>query len=751
MRKRSISLAAAWMFFALLHGFAAAETAPESPDDPRDAVARRDTCPASTSVFPVSFLPLARYEIRVPDGGPGDLDGAADGACTLAVSACVGSAACTPEPVERVRVTTRGRSVGAAPRDVAAEIVDAFAQVPGAVRSGNSITFPDGTVPETCGQAQVRVPASSRPDQNFSLRVSVRGGRSSSGSRVRLRCISDDGSDGPPAPACFVGDRMRCPIEPGEPGAPTTTTTTIDEDPATTTSTVETSPATTSTLALPPNARTFYISPAGDDDNSGTSRSAPFRRFSTVIAKLRPGDLLVVLSGTYTRETTGLPSIDCDGEAANGTEAAPITIRAENEREAFLSSDGTQTSFEMRNCGWWNIEGLRAANQDNAGGDQTGGHPFRFSEVHHVQLRRLLGSHNNRRHNTHVYAIEDSRYVLLEECEAYFYHRHAFSIWKSYGVVLRRCYANSMRYGQDGCCSTIDNRNFGDSAVALYGSSSSIVENCISENHANGFHVAGVSNSLDPSGHGGRHNKILGSISLDDAIAGLVSSRTVGGDYNNALGNVFRDFVAIETEGIGLFLRGAADTVIENVTLYASSDAGGLVADGGDPGVGGTCGSRNPEGCDLTARNVLALYNDSYGIAALEQHDWDVEYSNAIGGDAAWSAGEPIGDGSGNVRESLMTDPGPIGRGEGECIAWIPSDSPMKGAGRDGRDIGANVVYRYENGQLTSAPLWNLDSGAFPCGAVVEGINDGERGCRNVHRRLNVNVNGCALPLSTPP
>ena len=63
------------------------------------------------------------------------------------------------------------------------------------------------------------------------------------------------------------------------------------------------------------------------------------------------------------------------------------------------------------------------------------------------------------------------------------------------------------------------------------------------------------------------------------------------------------------------------------------------------------------------------------------------------------------------------------GLGSGECLMWIPAGSPMKGAGTDGRDIGATIVNRYQNGTLTSTPLWNRDTGAFPCGAIVAGVD----------------------------
>ena len=754
MRKRSPSLAAVFVFCTLLLGVATAET---------------DTCPLSTSVFPVTFLDAPRYEVHITDGGPGDLDGVLDGGCDLALTACLGTAACTPEPVRRVRVTARGRPIDTTPREIAGEILAAFATIPGAERAlnGISVNMPEATAPEMCGQARVRLPASPRSDQNLTLRLHVRDSRATTSARLRLRCVPNEGSGVPVAPACFGRGEVPCPLEPGQPGIPTetttTTSTTVPEDPSADDPTTTTTPApgegsittttstTSSTVPLALGGRIFYISPAGDDEASGTSRFTAFGSFSRAVSRLQPGDVLVVLDGTYTRESTGLPRIDCANNAESGTAAQPITIRAENERRAFLSSDGHQAGFEMSNCRWWRIEGLRAASRDAGDAEILGGFPFRLSNVEDVTLRRLLGSHNNRAQNTHVYAIEESRNVLLEECEAYFFHRHAFSIWKSYGVVLRRCYANSMRYGRKGCCSEIDNREFGDSAFTIYGSSATIVENCVSENFANGFHVHAISNPLDPSGSGGRHNRFLGSVSMDDEVGALVSSRYVDGAYRNALGNVFRDFVTVDTGGTGLFLRGAADTVVENVTLYGSSGASGLEADGGDPEFGGTCGETNPEGCGFSATNVLSVDHAGLGIGAGEQQDWSVDHSNASGSAADWVVGEAVDDGGGHVQQSLSTDPGPIGRGTGQCIAWVPAGSPMKGAGRDGSDIGANIVYRYENGVLTGTPLWDVHTGAFPCGAVVAEINDGSPSCRNLHERLNVNTNGCALPLPTPP
>ena len=73
----------------------------------------------------------------------------------------------------------------------------------------------------------------------------------------------------------------------------------------------------------------------------------------------------------------------------------------------------------------------------------------------------------------------------------------------------------------------------------------------------------------------------------------------------------------------------------------------------------------------------------------------------------------------------------------------------MKGAGKNGADIGANVLYRYQDGVLTNLPLWDPTTGKFPCGSVVTGMNDVPgSSCNDVHQRLNVNTNGCSFPSS---
>jgi hypothetical protein len=83
----------------------------------------------------------------------------------------------------------------------------------------------------------------------------------------------------------------------------------------------------------------------------------------------------------------------------------------------------------------------------------------------------------------------------------------------------------------------------------------------------------------------------------------------------------------------------------------------------------------------------------------------------------------------------------------GACKVFVPEGSPMKRAGKNGADIGANILYRYQNGELTSQRLWDANTGRFSCGAVIAGVNDiAGASCFDVNKRLDVDANGCSLP-----
>src|SRR5262245_30007692 len=69
----------------------------------------QSACPLSTQVYPFAASTAGHYEIRVTDGGPGDLDGAPDGDCQIDLSVCLGVGdGCQQDATDRVAVDVLG-------------------------------------------------------------------------------------------------------------------------------------------------------------------------------------------------------------------------------------------------------------------------------------------------------------------------------------------------------------------------------------------------------------------------------------------------------------------------------------------------------------------------------------------------------------------------------------------------------------------------------------------------------------------
>ncbi|TCS31451.1 chondroitinase B-like protein, partial [Paucimonas lemoignei] len=119
--------------------------------------------------------------------------------------------------------------------------------------------------------------------------------------------------------------------------APTTTT-----KAATTTTTARattTTVATTTTTTQAATGPTYYLSPNGNDSNSG-SASAPWRTIQKAANTVNAGDTVVLMDGTYTEGSIGFNR--------SGTAAKPITFKAQNKWKAIVSStSGCQPGFSI--------------------------------------------------------------------------------------------------------------------------------------------------------------------------------------------------------------------------------------------------------------------------------------------------------------------------------------------------------------------------------------------------------------------
>jgi hypothetical protein len=470
-------------------------------------------------------------------------------------------------------------------------------------------------------------------------------------------------------------------------------------------------------IGITPEAHsaTYYLAPNGTNSNFTGSYDKPWRTFSFAIPKLQPGDTLILKDGTYAGWNSGYPFINCAlNGVQNGTITSPITIKAQNERRAFLSGHGGKAAFMMTNCSYWNVQGLRAKSTDKAGA--TGSvSVFVVYKSKHVTFKRLLVTHNNRYANSHLLLLAHSTNILVEESEFYNFQRYAILNWHTNNSIFRRNYFNSRGYADvtGGWESLAKDR--GDMGIVLYPGSHNIHENNVSENNLTGMGIQATSPSVN--------NRFFGNISLNDLHGFHMQAR--GNGDKMPMDTIIENHVSITPEHSGLWARSAKNTQVKNISVLGGR--GGIVSDL-IPNAGDGFYS-------FFSKNSLVSQTSGHGFAMIGQTEFSHKFPSVYNTHIKFYPNK-------NYFNEKTDDPK-----LGTCKVFIPKSSPRKGQGEGGTDIGANVLYRYKNGVLTNQPLWNTTTGAFPKGALVKGINDiPGSSLFDVHKRLNVNTNGCSLP-----
>ena len=219
---------------------------------------------------------------------------------------------------------------------------------------------------------------------------------------------------------------------------------------------------------------TYYLSADGRDSNVGSSFS-PWKSFKYAIAKLRPGDSLVIKDGIYTPSNSGHPSLACGSNASNGTASQPITVKAENERRAVIATDGTAPALTVAKCSYWRFEGLQLEGRDNS---SRGASVVFWSVTNNLTFRRNIVNFSNRYFNEHLFTLYQGSQSghLIEENEFYSFHRHAIDGSPISNSVVRRNSCNKRGYN-----SIPGGYQGGGGCLAIYPGSNNVVENNIYE------------------------------------------------------------------------------------------------------------------------------------------------------------------------------------------------------------------------------------------------------------------------------
>jgi hypothetical protein len=507
----------------------------------------------------------------------------------------------------------------------------------------------------------------------------------------------------------------------------------------------------------PAGAAECFVAPDGNDDHDGTARSAPLGSFSAAFSRLEPGDTLTLLDGTYTRDANGRFRVRCGQKAPNSGEDARITVRADNERRASIKGNGEVDRIQIHDCQYWTVDDLRASSADRQDGSDA---VFLIRNSHHIRLRNLLIHDVNRYQNSTGLQVTISHHVVAENIGIYYFHRHGFSAYKSDQITLRRAYidgrsASDVEDGWDShhCCT-----EGGDEVISFYYTSNPTAENVITRDSEALSVISGFDTVL--GNPGGRHNELLGSVSLEDLHPSFFQSRVKESSSTSARDLQVKDYLVVGARNEPMVVRDPEMFTFEDAT-FVDNEVGPvhfLAAPGGKQVID----RYYFPGCEAwTCENELEdlLFLNTSAGGPITQSDppdpdnlqWYLNHGNAWRASApsrGFDADEQIGDDSDRYRSSTEIEPPGMGREDGKCLAWIPEYSPLSRAGADTDDIGANLLYRYEDGQLTDQPLWDPQTGEFPCGARIPGSPSDVAGklCFDVHRRLNLGTDNCPLP-----
>ena len=414
----------------------------------------------------------------------------------------------------------------------------------------------------------------------------------------------------------------------------------------------------------------YYIAPDGSDKNNGSSDS-PWATFAHAMTALTAGDTLIIKDGTY-KQSLNI--------TVSGTSSAYITIQAENEGSVIIDGEGVRIPCEISSQSYINLQGFTCANSSGAVVDIGG--------ASYINIRRVFAHDAADGGNYHVFSISYSDHILVEDCAAWGTGRKMFEAYESSFITFRRNWGQWTSYTTT---SPLEGMTF-------YGTSNSIMENNILTVHPNAstktitiFNIWCNTYNTECN-----DNKIYGNISYD--FGGNSYSFWIGSASYNIYGNDYRNNAGINN-GVGFYQRGDSSISISKLTIVSPTNSSAFIAQGmtgytyePDFAIGGT------------VKNSVLLDSAGYGVLVVENSPGSPSTSgsyNNLYDNASGNYGGTAIEGIGDSYISPGYDTTTYGKG-----AYLMVPDTLKGRGENGEDIGAEILYQYVNGELTSNRLW---------------------------------------------
>lgn len=438
-------------------------------------------------------------------------------------------------------------------------------------------------------------------------------------------------------------------------------------------------------LSAPIYSSSYYIAPdQSSDENSGTSEQAPWASFEHALSKMQAGDTLYLMDGVY-HQTLDI--------SLSGTHEAPVTIKALNDGKALIDGQGVRETVILRGSpdnkiSHLVLEGFVASNSYK--------HVYRIRNAQHIVLKRLSGSNAVRiDKNNHIFSIAYSTDVLVEDCAAYGTARILFDYYGSQRGTFRRCWGRwkANTYGKV------------RTGITCYGSGDCLVENCIMTVEPNvAVRVEGIKvNRRDGNPYGSR-NRFYGNIAygfVADGSPGYMIQGNEVMDDNEFINN------ASIGNSVGFYQRNDRDLRIQNMTIAECLEEGFKQVP--------YCRNKPAIECEWDVNADIRNTSIVKASTGIEQSDDPImlpsvcdradmystlsqSWNNLYGLKKGYSGPQA-------EKGDLALDPGYDTELYGKGAYLIVPDA-LIGKGEDGEDIGAEILFRYVDSELTNDPLW---------------------------------------------
>lgn len=407
----------------------------------------------------------------------------------------------------------------------------------------------------------------------------------------------------------------------------------------------------------------YFIGPAGSDAASGSSAATAWATFAHAWTIVQPGDTLTLLDGVYRQPLS--PTI-------SGAPGVPILIRAQHNGGAIIDGEAIHEACAFQGTPTlirdFDVVGIHCTNSSSSQA------PFVISSAERIRVRRVTA------YGIYiaVFDVSSSNDVVLEDVAAYGGGDNMYKFKSCQRPVLRRAYARWTTAGPQGY----------QTGVYLEDSTDGLVENCVvtavdsPDNYLTAYDVHTVNVAAD-------RNRFLANVAYGPLETAVLVSWTAPGGTLRPNGTVIRDHVTIANVN-GVFLRADAMVSAEHLTLVAAASAFPIT-----PNQMAT----QPIGFSLT-NSVLSQGDMGIAYAAdpiivLTDHHDNVFDRMSTPYVSAAIAGE---------NEPMLSIDWPTATyGNG---AYLMRPPPLATAGSGGGPVGAEILYRTIDGELTTTPLW---------------------------------------------